>query len=118
MNSLQKILFTIALLPASLCAQDAPAASPPQEYAFTQTLVMVALALLFFYFILWRPEQKRRKTMDALRTSMKKGDRVVAVGIVGTISKIKDDTVVIHTGESEIEVLKAAINEVQGEAKA
>ena len=45
---------------------------------------------------------------------MKKGDRVTAMGIIGTIDQIKDKSVVIkNVDNSKIEVLKMAITEVQ-----
>lgn len=94
-----------------LSADQAVAVAPDQ--GITQTLVMVGIALAFFYFILWRPEQKRRKALDTQRSSMKKGDRVICMGLVGTIAKIKEDTVVIRSAASELEFLKAAISEVQ-----
>ena len=89
------------------------------DQGFMQTLVMVGLALLFFYFILWRPEQKRRKAMEAQRSTMKKGDRATAMGIIGTVSKIKEDTVVLRMIDgNEIEFLKAAISDVQSSTEA
>ncbi len=99
-----------------LSADDAAPVSPDQ--GLTQTLVMVGIALAFFYFILWRPEQKRRKALDTLRSSMKKGDRVICMGLVGVIAKIKEDTVVVRSATSELEFLKAAINEVQAGSSA
>ena len=102
-------IFVASSLSADQAAQ--PVASPDQ--GITQTLVMVAIALSFFYFILWRPEQKRRKALDNVRNSMKKGDRVICMGMVGVITKIKEDTVVIRSADSEMEFLKAAISEVQ-----
>jgi preprotein translocase subunit YajC len=78
-----------------------------------QTLIMIAIAILFFYFILWRPEKKRRKAMEELRTSMKKGDRVTAMGIIGTVDKIQDKSVILKMVDgSKIEVMKVAISEV------
>ena len=95
-----------------LSAADQPVTVAPDQ-GISQTLVMVGIALAFFYFILWRPEQKRRKALDSQRSGMKKGDRVICMGIVGTISKIKEDTVVIRSAGAELEFLKAAISEVQ-----
>jgi preprotein translocase subunit YajC len=81
---------------------------------FTQTLVMIGVALLFFYFILWRPEQKRRKTMDEQRSKMKPGDKATAMGIIGIISKVQEKTVILKMVDgAKIEVLKAAISDVQ-----
>lgn len=82
--------------------------------SFWQTLIMIAIAIVFFYFILWRPEQKRRKAMDQKRSSMKKGDKVTAMGIVGTIERVKDQTVIVKmVDNSKIEFVKAAITEVK-----
>ncbi len=92
---------------------DAAPALPQQN--FMQTLVMIGMAIIFFYFILWRPEQKRRKAMEQQRSALKKGDRVTAMGIVGTVVKLQEKTVVLKMvdGVSRIEVLTAAITDVQ-----
>lgn len=91
--------------------EDAPL--PPPDGGFTQMLTLFAIAMVFFYFILWRPEQKRRKAADDMRKALKVGDRVTAIGIVGIVSKINDQTVILrNTDGSKIEVLKAAITEI------
>lgn len=83
-----------------------------------QTFIMVGVALVFFYFILLRPEQKRRKLMEAQRSSMKIGDRVVAMNIVGTLDQINEQTVVLKMIDgSKIEVLKIAITDVKADNK-
>lgn len=95
-----------------LLAQDTQA-PPPRDQGFTQTLIMIGIAFLFFYLILWRPEQKRRKAAEAQRNSLKKGDRVTAMGIVGTIANVKEHTVIVRMVDgNKIEFLKAAITEV------
>lgn len=87
---------------------------PTPGQSLMQTLVMVGVAALFFYIILWRPEQKRRKIMEDQRKAMKKGDKVTAMGIVGIVSKIDENTVTLRNPDgSKIEVLKAAITDVQ-----
>lgn len=102
-----------ALLASPLMAEEVQETA--RQSSFMQTIIMIGIAIIFFYFILWRPEQRRRKQMETLRTSMKKGDVVVAMGIVGTIDRIKDTTVVIRNVDgSKIEVLKAAISEIKG----
>jgi preprotein translocase subunit YajC len=90
-------------------AQDAGAAS-----AFTS---FIPLILIFgiMYFLLIRPQQKRMKEQKALIEGLRRGDTVVtAGGIIGKISKVKED------GEVEVEiadgvrvrVLKATIGQV------
>lgn len=87
--------------------------TPPMEQGFGQTLVMIAIAMVFFYIILWRPEQKRRKELEAQRSQMKKGDKVTAMGIIGTIVRIQENTVIVRMVDgSKIEFLKAAISDV------
>ncbi|HEY4832133.1 MAG TPA: preprotein translocase subunit YajC [Waddliaceae bacterium] len=84
------------------------------QSSFWQTLIMIAIAIVFFYFILWRPEQKRRKTMEKKRGSMKKGDKITAMGIVGTIDRVKEQTVIVKMVDgAKIEFLKGAITEVK-----
>jgi preprotein translocase subunit YajC len=108
---MKKLLALLPLLSsASLFAQGA---APAREGNFMQTLIMIGIAIVFFYFILWRPERKRRKALEAQRDSMKQGDKVTAMGIVGTIDKIQDKTVILKMVDgSKIEVLKGAISEV------
>ncbi|WP_155117506.1 preprotein translocase subunit YajC [Neochlamydia sp. TUME1] len=85
----------------------------PRDQGMTQTFVMIAIALIFFYLILWRPEQKRRKAIEEQRSALKKGDRVTAMGIVGTIVRIEENTVILKMYDgSKIEMLKAAITDV------
>jgi preprotein translocase subunit YajC len=104
-------LAMMASLPLFAEGEAAPASG---QGSLTQTLIMIAVALVFFYFILWRPEQKRRKQMEQVRSSMKKGDRVTAMGIIGTVVKVQDNSVIVSLYEgAKMEILKAAITDVQ-----
>ncbi len=113
-------LFTFfsLMLARSLGAQEqtAPPAAPDQ--GFIQTLVMIAIAVVFFYFILWRPEQKRRKVIETQRNQLKKGDRVAAMGILGTVVRVGDQTVILKMYDgTKLEFYKAAITEVLPETE-
>lgn len=100
------------LLSSPLFAADGDA-MPSRDQGIWQTVIMIGIALVFFYFILWRPEQKRRKALDTQRDSMKKGDRVTAMGILGTVVKIQEHTVILKMYDgSKIEVVKGAITDV------
>lgn len=89
---------------------DAP---PPPEQNLMQMGLMVAMAIFFFYFILFRPEQKRRKALEEQRSALKKGDRVTAMGIIGTVYKIQDQTIILKMVDgNKIEFLKGAITDV------
>jgi preprotein translocase subunit YajC len=109
---MKKIIFCLCSFGSVLFA-DAPAAAASKGN-YLQPLLMIGIAIVFFYFILWRPEQKRRKKMEAQRSAIKKGDRVTAMGIIGTVSRIKDTTIILKMVDgSEIEFLKGAISDVQ-----
>lgn len=103
--------FLTAALPLFAEGEAAPNAGGG---SLVQTVIMIAVALVFFYFILWRPEQKRRKQMEQVRSSLKKGDRITAMGIVGTVLKVQDKSVIISLYEgAKMEILKPAITDVQ-----
>lgn len=115
MKKLNYLMMSAAvfLINNGLYAEDGPSEPmPPRDGGMYQTLIMIALALVFGYFIVWRPEQKRRKAAEEQRSSLKKGDRVVMMGIIGTISAIKDQTVIVRMVDgSKLEFLKAAVSE-------
>jgi preprotein translocase subunit YajC len=97
----------------ALFADETTEVLPPRDQGLWQTISMISIALVFFYFILWRPEQKRRKALDEQRGAMKKGDRVTAMGILGTIARVQEHSVILKMVDgSKIEVLKAAITDV------
>ncbi|MCB1084863.1 MAG: preprotein translocase subunit YajC [Chlamydiia bacterium] len=107
---MKKVLFLLA--PLTLFAEEAAPAA--RQQSMWQTLMMIGIALLFFYMILWRPEQKRRKKMKQQRESMRKGDRITAMGIVGTLVRVEQETVILKMVDgAKIEVLKAAISDVK-----
>ena len=64
-------------------------------------LIMVAL----FYFMLIRPENKRKKEAEQLRSAMKNGDKITTIGgIVGTVVDVKSDRFVIETGADQVRI--------------
>jgi preprotein translocase subunit YajC len=105
------LLSVFCQLPLFADSGDLP---PVREQGLLQMVSMLAIFLVFFYFILFRPEQRRRKAAEAQRNSLAKGDRVVAMGIVGEVFKIQDKTVILKMIDgSKIEVIKEIISDVQ-----
>ena len=85
------------------------------------TVIMLVLMLAVFYFMLIRPENKRKKEAEEMRSSVKTGDRITTIGgIIGTVVHVKEDRVVLETGADQvrIELAKWAIssNETADEA--
>jgi preprotein translocase subunit YajC len=113
------LFFFTAFLTNTVYSQEAVPPPPQREQGFWQTMIMISVALVFFYFILWRPEQKRRKELDTQRDSMQQGDRVIAMGIIGTVVRVQEETVILKMYDgAKIEVLKGAITETQPNSKA
>ena len=81
-------------------------------------LIMV---IAVFYFMLIRPENKRKKEAEELRSSIKEGDKVTTIGgIVGTVVNVKEDKFVLETGADQvrIEFLKWALSSNDSAAEA
>lgn len=67
--------------------------------------------VLLFYVMVIMPRKKQEKKHNELVSSLSTRDRIVTIGgIVGEIKKVKENTVVIRTGENtELEIMKDAI---------
>ncbi|ADI37581.1 putative preprotein translocase subunit YajC [Waddlia chondrophila WSU 86-1044] len=110
MKTLTLTAFLTVLTSSALFAQDGGTRPEP---GMLQPIMMIAIAMAFFYFILWRPEQKRRKALEEQRSSLKKGDKVTVMGIIGHIDRDQGDTVILKMIDgNKIEVLKGAITDV------
>lgn len=76
------------------------------------TIVMLVAMVAVFYFMLIRPENKRKKEAEELRSSIKVGDEIITIGgITGKIVSIKDDRFVLESGADQvrIEMMKWAL---------
>ena len=86
------------------------------------TVIMLVLMVAVFYFMLIRPENKRKKEAEQMRGAVKTGDKITTIGgIIGTVVNVKEDKIVIETSADQvrIEFAKWAIstNETAAEAK-
>ena len=86
------------------------------------TLLMMVLMIAIFYFMLIRPENKRKKEAEEMRSAVKVGDKITTIGgICGTVVSIKDDKLVIETGAGQVRVELAkwamSTNETAAEQK-
>ncbi len=71
----------------------------------TETIIMLVLMLAIFYFMLIRPENKRKKEAEAMRSALKNGDKIVTIGgIMGTVVNVKEDSFVIETGADQVRI--------------
>ena len=69
------------------------------------TIVMMLAMLAIFYFMLIRPENKRKKEAEQMRSSVRKGDKITTIGgIVGTVVDVKENNIVIETSADQVRV--------------
>ena len=78
-------------------------------------IILIALMFAIMYFLMIRPENKRKKKAQEMRDGLKKGDTVTTVGgIVGKIVHVNNDTIVIETSADRVrmELTKWAVSSV------
>ena len=77
-------------------------------------LVMPAIFILIFYFLLWRPQSKRAKEQRQLIDSVKKGDEVVTSGgMLGKVTAVHEKFLSITVSQDvEIKLQRNAVSTV------
>ncbi len=69
----------------------------------TGMIIPLVAMVAVFYFMMIRPENKRKKEAENMRSSVKVGDRITTIGgIVGTVVNVKDDKIVIETSADQV----------------
>jgi preprotein translocase subunit YajC len=84
---------------------QADASSPYMSF------VMLALIIVVFYMFMIRPQMKRQKELRKFQEALQKGDKVIiAGGVFGKISDIKEDHIVVEISENvRIKVIKSTV---------
>ena len=80
-----------------------------------ESIIMMVVLIAVFYFLLIRPENKRKKQAQDMRNSLKKGDTITSIGgIVGKVVQVNEGTIVIETSEDRVrmELTKWAVSTV------
>ena len=69
------------------------------------TIIMLLVMVAIFYFMLIRPENKRKKEAENMRSSLKVGDRVTTIGgIMGKVVHVADEKFVLETGADQVRI--------------
>lgn len=99
-------------------SENLPKAPPEAQSGWTNVGMVVQIALIFgvFYFLVLRPQEKRRRQQEDLVTGVKNGEEIVTTsGIFGKITKINDNdnTVELQIAQdTSIKILKTAISDI------
>lgn len=66
---------------------------------------MIVVMIAIMYFMLIRPENKKKKAAEEMRSSLKVGDTITTIGgVVGTICAVKEQTIVMETGADRVRI--------------
>lgn len=85
-----------------------------QTGSLIYTFIMFGIIIVFFYFLMIRPQKKKDKEQKEMRDNIQIGDEIMTIGgIVGIVVKKTEDTVVIETGgdKSKLRIKTWAIQE-------
>ena len=107
------LVLTAAFACLSLSGCAASATDPASAGAGFSSILMLVVMIAVFYFMLIRPENKRKKKLEQMRSSLGVGDKITTIGgIVGKIVDISGDLITFETGEDRvrIQVTKWAIS--------
>ncbi len=79
-------------------------AQPAAENS-TQSMLMSVLPLILLfvvmYFLLIRPQKKKQKEVEQMRTALKPGNRIVTIGgFIGKVKKITEDEIYVVLSEN------------------
>lgn len=83
-----------------------------QAGQLASTLLVYAVVILGLYFVMVRPNQKRKKQEEEMKKSLTIGDEVTTIGgIVGRVVSLREDsdTLVIETASEKIRIKKWAV---------
>ena len=79
--------------------------SDPGAGGWLATLIPLVLMSVVFYFLLIRPENKRKKEAAKMRSELAVGDVITTIGgVVGTICAVKEETIVIETSADRVRI--------------
>jgi preprotein translocase subunit YajC len=88
----------------------AQAASPASGGDTLMGMLPIILMFVILYFLMIRPQMKKAKEHKTMIEALQKGDEVVAVGILGKISKISDNYLSLEVApNTTIQVQKQAV---------
>jgi len=87
---------------------------------FITSLIPFAAIIAIFYFLIIRPQNKKRKETEKMLSSLKKGDRIVTIGgLHGTVQNVRDytdgrpSTVIIKVDDNvKLEFLRSAVSSI------
>lgn len=99
----------------------AQVASPAPGAGDFVTMIIPMIAIMaVFYFLLFRPQQRKAKEHQDMVSKVSRGDTVVTSGgLIGRVVKVTDDKeVLVEVGENvKVRVLRQAISDIRAKGE-
>lgn len=129
-KSVLSLLLAVVIIASLVCfafatGEAAPVAGaavdangePLPWYAglLSSPIPMLIVMFLLFYFLLIRPENKKKKEVANMRAALKVGDVITTIGgIMGRITSVKEEYIVIETAsdKNKIKLAKWSVSTV------
>ena len=93
-----------AIAEEAAAVEELPAGA--QAISLIGSLFPLIIMFALMYFLMIRPEKKRKKKEKAMLDALKRGDRICTIGgIYGTIMDIKDDTITLAVGRDNMSMV-------------
>ena len=82
-----------------------------QQPSLVANILMIAVFVAIFYFLIWRPQAKRAKEHRSLVESLGVGSEIVfAGGLMGRIKKLEGDFAVVELNRgNEVKIQRASV---------
>lgn len=68
-------------------------------------LIMIVAMFAIMYFLMIRPESKRKKKAEEMRNSLSVGEEITTIGgLTGKVVQVTEDTITFETGEDRVRI--------------
>ena len=103
-------MLEVAFAQTTQAAADTPSAMDQM----THMLVLLGITIGIVYFMIIRPQQRKQKETEAMRSSIRKGDRVLTTGgLYGTVVGEREGVVLKVSDDVKMEFAREAIVQVK-----
>ncbi len=98
----------------------AQSGASPSGMDFVSSFIPIILLIAIFWFLIFRPQQKRMKTHQAMLGAIKRGDTIVTNGgVVGKVTKaVENEDLEVEISQGvKIKVVRAMVADVRTKAE-
>ena len=108
------LIAVFSILTLTACMMPTEGADGEQQNPLQAMLPMI-LIVAVFYFVMIRPQNKKNKQTNEMRSAVKRGDWVTTIGgFRGKVSKVVDDLITIEVGKDKVklEIMRWGISKI------